>query len=242
MKRVIYFLISIILISSVLSAQHKNKKEMNKVMNTNFIHWYGQSAFRIEDSTKQIFIDPFRLPNNIETKADIILITHGHYDHFSPDDIEKIRTRKTIIITTQDVAEKLNGNKGNIFTLKPDQTVESGMIKITAVPAYNIDKKFHPKTNNWVGFVIHLSNGLIVYHAGDTDAIPEMESIKTDVAIVPIGGTYTMTAEEAAKIINIMQPKVSIPMHYGSIVGTAKDADTFKKLVKTPVVIKIQEK
>jgi L-ascorbate metabolism protein UlaG (beta-lactamase superfamily) len=242
MKRLILFLFSIVLISSVLSAQNKNKKGMSKVMNTNFIHWYGQSAFRIEDSKKQIFIDPFKLPNNIETKADIILITHGHYDHFSPDDIEKIKTPETIIITTQDVAEKLKGNKGNTFTLKPDQTIESGNIKISAVPAYNLEKKYHPKTNEWVGFIIHLSNGLTIYHAGDTDVIPDLENIKTDVALVPVGGTYTMTAEEAAKIINIIQPKVSIPMHYGGIVGTNKDAETFKKLVKTPVVIKTQEK
>jgi L-ascorbate metabolism protein UlaG (beta-lactamase superfamily) len=242
MKRIVFFILSIILISSVLFAQHKHKKETGKVMNTNFIHWYGQSAFRIEDSTRQIFIDPFKLPDNIDTKADIILITHGHYDHFSPDDIEKIRTKETIIITTQDVAEKLQGNKGNIFTLKPDQTIESGNIKISAVPAYNLNKKFHPKENNWVGFVIRLGNGLIIYHAGDTDAIPEMKNIKTDIALVPVGGTYTMTAQEAAEIINIMQPKVSIPMHYGSIVGTEKDAENFKKLVKTPVIIKVTEK
>ena len=242
MKRIIFFLFSLILISTVLYAQNKNKKEMSKVMNTNFIHWYGQSAFRIEDSKKQIYIDPFKLPDSIDTKADLILITHGHMDHFSPDDIEKIRTPNTIIITTQDVAEKLKGNKGNIFTLKPDQTIESGNIKISAVPAYNIEKKYHPKTNNWVGFIIHLSNGLTIYHAGDTDAIPEMKEIKTDVALIPVGGTYTMTATEAAEIINIMQPKVSIPMHYGGIVGTHKDAETFKKLVKSPVVIMTQEK
>jgi len=242
MKRLIFFLSFAILISSVLYSQNKNKKEMSKTMNTEFIHWYGHASFRIEDAKKHIFIDPFKLPDNIETKADIILITHGHYDHFSPDDIEKIKTPNTIIITTQDVAEKLKGNKGNTFTIKPGQTIDSGKLKISAVPAYNPEKKFHPKANDWVGFMVRLSNGLTIYHAGDSDVTPEMESIKTDIALVPIGGTYTMNAEEAAKIINIIQPKVTIPMHFGGIVGTAKDAENFKKLVKTPVVIKTQEK
>jgi len=211
-------------------------------MNTDFIHWYGQAAFRIEDGKTQIFIDPFRLPDSIEIKADIILITHSHMDHFSPDDIEKIRTPETIIITTQDVAEKLKGNKGNTFTLKPDQKVESGKIKITAVPAYNIGKNFHPKSNDWVGYIIRLANGLTIYHTGDSDAIPEMKEIKTDIALFPVGGKYTMTAEEAASIVNEIKPKLAIPMHYGGIIGTNKDADNFKKLCSCPVIIKFPEK
>lgn len=237
MKSIILKSILLLLFSSLLFTQ--NKEELSKDMNTDFIHWYGQAAFRIEDGKTQIYIDPFRLPDSIEFKADIIFITHAHMDHFSPDDIEKIRKKTTIFIATEDVAKKL---KDSVITIKPSETIEIGNIKVEAVPAYNINKNFHPRANNWIGYVIKLANGLSVYHAGDTDAVEEIKKIKTDIAMVPIGGKYTMTAEEAAGIINEIKPRVAIPMHYGSIVGNLQDAEHFKKLSACPVIIKSQEK
>lgn len=239
MKKLIVFSIIFLLISSISYSQKKEKKESTRKMNTDFIHWYGQSAIRIEDGGKQIFIDPFKLPSSIEVKADYIFITHGHMDHYSPDDIEKIKKENTVIIAPSDIAEKI---KGEVISVKPDTSFNLDKMKISTIPAYNLNKSFHPKSNNWVGYIIHLSNGLNIYHSGDTDAIPEMKNIKVDIALLPIGGKYTMTAEEAADIVNVFQPKLAIPMHYGSIVGSQKDAENFKKLCKVPVAIKMQEK
>jgi L-ascorbate metabolism protein UlaG (beta-lactamase superfamily) len=208
-------------------------------MNTDFIHWYGQSAFRFEDGSMQIYIDPFKLPSKGLPKADVILITHSHFDHFSPDDIEKIKKNQTTFFIPSDLSGKINGD---YKIVKPDQEYQIGKIKIKTIPAYNLEKKFHPKSNNWVGYIVTLSNGLTIYHAGDTDTIPEMKELHVDIALMPVGGTYTMNAEEAAGIVNIFQPRIAIPMHYGSAVGTDKDAELFKKIVKSITVIKMREK
>jgi L-ascorbate metabolism protein UlaG (beta-lactamase superfamily) len=197
-------------------------------MDIQYIHWYGQSAFRIEDGAMQMYIDPFKLPEQT-FKADIVFITHAHYDHFSPEDIAKIQKDKTIFVAPQDVAAKI---KGKVVAVEPGKRYTIGKLKIQTVPAYNINKKFHPKANAWVGYIITLSNGEKIYHAGDTDFIPEMKNIVTDIALLPCGGTYTMTAKEAAEAANTFKPKLLIPMHYGSIVGTKADADTVKKLFK----------
>jgi L-ascorbate metabolism protein UlaG (beta-lactamase superfamily) len=197
-------------------------------METNNIHWFGQSAFRIEDETMQIYIDPYKLPANLP-KADIIFITHAHFDHFSMEDIAKIRTEHTIIVAPKDVASKFGDSA---ITVVPGKDYTIGKLKVTTVPAYNIDKKFHPKANGWVGYIITLSNGQKIYHAGDTDFIPEMREIVTDIAMLPCGGTYTMTAKQAAEAANVFKPKLLIPMHYGSVVGSNADADTVKRLFK----------
>jgi L-ascorbate metabolism protein UlaG (beta-lactamase superfamily) len=202
------------------------------------IHWLGHSAFRIEDGTLQIYIDPFQLPDNLP-KADIIFITHSHYDHLSMGDIAKIKTGKTIFVAPKDVALKISGS---ITVVVPGKTYTIGKLKVATVPAYNLDKKFHPNDNNWVGYIITLSNGLKIYHAGDTDFIPEMREIKTDIALLPCGGTYTMTAEQAAEAANAFHPTVLIPMHYGSIVGSPADAEKVKKLFKGETLIKTIEK
>jgi L-ascorbate metabolism protein UlaG (beta-lactamase superfamily) len=207
-------------------------------METNNIHWFGQSAFRIEDETLQIYIDPYKLPANLP-KADIIFITHAHFDHFSMEDIAKVRTEHTIIVAPKDVASKFGDSA---ITIVPGNDYTIGKLKVTTVPAYNIDKKFHPKANGWVGYIITLSNGQKIYHAGDTDFIPEMRKIVTDIAMLPCGGTYTMTAKQAAEAANVFKPKLLIPMHYGSIVGSNADADTVKRLFKGETKIKIQEK
>lgn len=208
-------------------------------MSVENIHWYGQAAFRVEDGEKQIYIDPWKLPSGKLRKADVILITHAHFDHFSPEDIEKIKKENTIFVAPKDVASKLTGI---IKTVAPNQSLEIGKIRISTVPAYNLKKNFHPKANNWVGYVITLNNGQTLYHAGDTDFIPEMKSLKLDIALLPCGGTYTMNAKEAAEAANTFKPKIAIPMHYGDVVGSDQDADTFKKEFRNETVIKKRER
>ena len=180
------------------------------------------------DKGKIIYVDPFHIKENYKD-ADIILITHSHYDHFSEEDIEKVRKADTKIYVTEDYVENaknigLSGNK--IVGVKAYQTYYEGDIEINTVPAYNVNKQFHPKENNWVGYILKI-DGISYYIAGDTDITEENKKIKCDVAFVPVGGTYTMTAKEAAELVNIIKPKVAIPIHYGDIVGTKEDADTF---------------
>lgn len=200
----------------------------------NMLHWLGHASFRF-DGTKVIYTDPWEL-KKFDPKADIILITHEHFDHCSPADVTKLAKAGTTVIATADCAVKLKGSTFNVRSLKPGESTVVEGVKIEAVPAYNINKQFHPKANNWVGYIVTL-DGQRIYHAGDTDAIPEMKQIKADIVLVPIGGTYTMTAKEAAEAVNWINPKVAIPMHWGKIVGSINDAETFKKLVKCEVQI-----
>lgn len=195
------------------------------------IKWLGHAGFKIEGE-KLIYIDPFKIKES--EPADIIIITHEHFDHLSPEDIKKIQTKRTIIVSTPDCASKLSGN---IKTMTAGKTVVIDNVKIEAVPAYNINKQFHPKEKEWIGVVV-TANGKRIYHAGDTDNIPEMSDLKNiDVALLPVSGTYVMTAGEAANAANKIMPGVAIPMHYGSIVGTRKDAERFKSLCRCKVNI-----
>lgn len=179
---------------------------------------------------KIIYIDPFELTQSASLeKADIILITHEHYDHCSPKDVAKISNENTIIITVADCQSKLSGLKmKGIALIEPGKSINAYGVKITAVPAYNINKHFHAKENAWVGFIVEM-DGVRVYHTGDTDLIPEMKDIDVDIALLPVGGTYTMNAMEAAKATKIFKRcKIAIPMHYGTVIGNASDAETFK--------------
>ncbi|MCX8190295.1 MAG: MBL fold metallo-hydrolase [Candidatus Diapherotrites archaeon] len=186
--------------------------------------WLGHSAFKIKAEGLVLYIDPFEISGN--EKADIILITHDHYDHCSEKDLQKIIKDKTQIVCTKTTALKL---KTKTITIEPNQEKNVFGIGIKAVPAYNCGKQFHPKGNG-IGFILNIV-GKRIYHAGDTDLIPEMQNIsKIDIALLPVGGKYTMNAEEAAEAAEIIKPKVAIPMHYGSIVGSQKDAQTFKEL------------
>lgn len=195
------------------------------------IKWLGHAGFKIKGE-KTVYIDPFKI--NDTEPADIIIITHEHFDHLSPEDIKKIQTGKTVIISTPDCHSKFSGN---VKSISPGKSIDIGGVKIEAVPAYNSNKDFHPKAKSWVGVVVTI-NGKRIYHAGDTDNIPEMASLKNiDVALLPVSGTYVMTAEEAAEAANKIMPKIAVPMHYGSIVGRKEDAEKFRKLCRCKVEI-----
>jgi L-ascorbate metabolism protein UlaG (beta-lactamase superfamily) len=203
---------------------------------TKGIRWLGHASFLVQDQTsgKNIYIDPFRLGKGLPP-ADIILVTHDHSDHLAPDDIASIAGKSTLVVSTSAAKGKIP--KGiELRVVKPGDTLTVQGIRIDVVPAYNAKKQFHPKANGNVGFVVHVG-GRTIYHAGDTDFIPEMKNLKVDVALVPVGGTYTMDAKEAAEAVNAMKPRVAVPMHYGTIVGSETDAESFKSLAKVPVVI-----
>lgn len=177
---------------------------------------------------KIIYTDPFQLENNYND-ADIILITHSHYDHFSEEDIEKVRGENTVICVTEDLYRKtldLGFQKENIIVVKPNNNYQILGVEIKTIPAYNTNKKFHPKENNWVGYLLNLQ-GYTYYVAGDTDITEENKKVICDVAFVPVGGTYTMDSKEAANLVNQITPFIGVPVHYGSVVGEKEDAEIF---------------
>ena len=193
------------------------------------------SSIRI-NKEKTIYIDPFKIDRNYND-ADIIFITHDHYDHYSEEDIDKVINENTVIVIPEELLTKVlkkGINKNAIITVEPNQKYMVQGIKFETVPAYNTNKIFHPKENGWVGYVIEI-NGIKYYIAGDTDITEENKKVKSDVAFVPVGGTYTMDFKEAAQLVNEIQPKVAVPIHYGSVVGTKQDAEEFIKLLRTNI-------
>ena len=181
---------------------------------------------------KTIYIDPFKIDKNYND-ADIIFITHDHYDHYSEEDIDKVINENTTIIIPDELLTKLlrkGINKNAIITVEPNKNYMVQGIKFETISAYNTNKTFHPKENGWVGYII-IINGIRYYIAGDTDITEENKQVKCDVAFVPVGGTYTMDFKEAASLINEIKPKIAIPIHYGSIVGTEQDAIDFIRLL-----------
>ena len=193
------------------------------------------SSIRI-NKEKTIYIDPFKIDRNYND-ADIIFITHDHYDHYSEEDIDKVINENAVIVIPEELLTKVlkkGINKDAIVTVEPDKKYMVQGIKFETVPAYNTYKTFHPKENGWVGYVIEL-NDVKYYIAGDTDITEENKKVKCDVAFVPVGGTYTMDFKEAAQLVNQIQPKVAVPIHYGSVVGTKQDAEEFIKLLHTNV-------
>ena len=205
-------------------------------MNTANISVNTQSSIRIGGSAV-LYFDPFQIKGETHD-ADIILITHDHYDHFDPDSIRKIRKEHTVIAAPSGMKQELQKAAGDcaLVLMAPGDEQNIGSIKIQAVPAYNRLKPFHPKRNGWVGYSV-LMDGVRYYVAGDTDAVRELSSVECDVAMVPVGGTYTMTAKEAAKLINEIRPQVAIPTHYGSIVGKPEDGDVFRKYVDPEITV-----
>ncbi|MFC1782760.1 MBL fold metallo-hydrolase [Planctomycetota bacterium] len=186
------------------------------------LQWFGHASFKIYLNGTNIYIDPWKLkvePHN----ATIVLISHNHRDHCSVADIAKVSGPDTKIFATLDVIEETGWGR----EIKPGETIELDGVKIVAVAAYNSDTGFHPKDKNWLGFIIEIS-GKRIYYAGDTDIIDEMQSLgPIDLALLPVGGTYTMNGMEAAQAVKIIKPKVAIPYHFGDVVGTLEDAVQF---------------
>jgi len=194
------------------------------------VKWLGHSAIKISGE-KTIFIDPFQLKSG--DSADLILITHDHYDHLSVSDIEKIRTPKTTIVVPALIKTHL---QGNIRKIHIGDILTFDTVVVEAVPAYNLQKSYHPRANHNVGYLITMG-GVRYYHAGDTDLIPEMNKLSCDIAFLPIGGIYTMSAADAARAAELIRPKLAVPIHYGSVVGSPADAQKFKDLCSCKVVI-----
>ena len=189
------------------------------------------SSIRISKN-KVIYIDPFKIDKNYND-ADIVFITHDHFDHYSEEDIDKVINENTTIIIPKELLTKIlrkGINKNAVITVKSNKEYMVQGIKFETIPAYNTNKTFHPKENDWVGYIITL-DGIRYYIAGDTDITEENRKVKCDVAFVPVGGTYTMNFKEAAQLINEIQPKIAVPIHYGSVVGTKQDATDFIKLL-----------
>ena len=234
MKKLFIMLAAVAALSSCLQAK-QGGNYMDLLKN---IHWLGHDTFKITAGGKVIYIDPFRLKS--AEKADLILITHSHHDHFSPEDIKQISGPETVVVS---IAEVLKGVSGLKQEVKAGDKIEAAGFKIEVVPAYNIDKPFHPKEAGMVGYII-TAGGVRIYHAGDTDLIPEMKKMKVDVALLPVSGTYVMTSDEAAQAAKVIKPKVAVPMHYGTIIGSDADANNFKDKLKGKInaVILQQEK
>ncbi len=192
------------------------------------IHWLGHDCFRI-DAGKTVYFDPFELGSG-PVPADVVFVSHDHFDHCSPADVAAVTKQGTVIVTNAACAKKL---KGDIKIVKPGDKLTVQGIPVEVVPAYNVDPartQFHPRSAGGLGFILTLGKTRI-YHAGDTDFIPEMKSLKVDIAMIPVSGKYVMTPGDAAKAVQAMKPGITIPMHYGSIVGTRQDAETLRKLV-----------
>ena len=189
------------------------------------------SSIRISKN-KAIYIDPFKIDKDYND-ADIVFITHDHFDHYSEEDIDKVINENTTIIIPEEMLTKIlrkGINKNAVITVESNKEYMVQGIKFETIPAYNTNKTFHPKENDWVGYIITL-DGIRYYIAGDTDITEENRKVKCDVAFVPVGGTYTMDFKEAAQLINEIQPKIAVPIHYGSVVGTEQDATDFIKLL-----------
>jgi L-ascorbate metabolism protein UlaG (beta-lactamase superfamily) len=224
--------ISIVCANQCVFAEDANvQKGKEKAMSVQ-LQWFGHASFRISSGSDVIYIDPWKLKETPHD-ATVVLVSHSHYDHYSAGDIAKVSGMTTKLVAAGDVIQK----QGKGQALKPGQSVDINGIKITGVPAYNPAKQFHPRSNNWLGFVIEIA-GKRIYYAGDTDATDEMKALKNiDLALLPVGGTYTMNADEAADATKQFKPKQAIPYHWGDIVGSQADADNFKKLAGCKVTV-----
>ncbi len=192
------------------------------------ITWLGHASVMIRDGALTVYIDPWKTPAGLP-KADFILVTHDHRDHYSSPDVKALSQGSTRVLapmTTPLVTDLIS----------PGEARDFGALTVAAVPAYNLKKKFHPKENGWVGYVIGIS-GRKIYYAGDTDNIPEMKAMEVDAALIPVGGTYTMDALDAARAVDAMKAGVVIPTHFGDIVGSREDALSLARNTKTAVCI-----
>ena len=198
------------------------------------IIWTGHAGFKITYESKKIYIDPYKLSKEHEnvSDADVVLITHNHFDHLSIEDLKNIVNETTVIVSAHECLSQLKSlNVKESIGIDPRNSVRVNDLKIETVPAYNVDKEFHPKNDKKIGFIVEFGNDRL-YHIGDSDIIPEMKDTNSNIALVPVSGTYVMTAEEASKAINeLINPKIAIPMHYGTIVGNKEDAIRLSEMV-----------
>lgn len=205
---------------------------------TDKIEVFKQNSIRIGTEVGAVYIDPFEIDTETHDAA-FVFVTHDHYDHFSPEDIRKVCMEDTILVVPESMEKKageLADLVKKIFTVKPGERYETDGLAFETVAAYNIMKPFHTKSAGWVGYILSVNNQRI-YIAGDTDAIKEAKGVRCDIALIPIGGTYTMDAKKAAELINEIKPRIAIPTHYGSIVGNQSDERVFAEYVKDPVSV-----
>lgn len=198
--------------------------------------WFRQAAFRYADDGRTIYLDPWGTPADA-APADLIVITHAHFDHFQPEEIARLSTPATKIVAPHDVARELGGD---VTPVAPGESHEVAGVRFTTVAAYNVREEaleFHPKANRWVGYVLQLPGGSY-YHAGDTDHAPELDDVRADVVFVPIGGHYTMDAEEAGGLVRAIAPSLAVPMHYGFVVGSPSDGERFREAA-APVQVEL---
>lgn len=208
------------------------------------LHWLGHSGFRIGVEGASVYIDPYRVADG--PKADVILITHGHYDHFSPLTLERLSHERTWVVGPPTVAERVGGR---VVSVAPGDVVDQELVRgleVATVAAYNTSKRdadgnvFHPREAGGVGYDLNV-RGERLYHSGDTDVIPEMDAVAgVDVALLPVSGVYVMTAEEAAEAARRIQPRVAVPMHWGEHLGSLRDARAFA--ARAPVKVRIMER
>lgn len=200
------------------------------------LRWLGHDGYQLKSDKLIIYIDPYKVEGG--SKADYILITHEHYDHFDRESIDRLRNINTVILGPKVVTDQFNEMA---IPLEPGEHYDANAFQVLTTIAYNTDKKFHPKEDEKLGYILEIA-GKRLYHAGDTDVIPEMSQLgKIDVALIPVSGTYVMTAEQAAEAIDLIKPQLAIPMHYGAIIGTEDDAKRFKELVGERCQVEILE-
>jgi L-ascorbate metabolism protein UlaG (beta-lactamase superfamily) len=211
------------------SEEKKSGKETSMSVN---LKWLGHASFRISSGDTVLYIDPWKL-SPVQNDATAVLVSHSHFDHYSSEDIAKISGAQTRLIGSSDVIEEEKTGDA----LSPGESISVGDVNVIGVAAYNPNKKFHPKSNNWLGFVIEIA-GVRIYYAGDTDVTEEMKGLSDiDLALLPVGGTYTMDAEEAASVVGQFKPRRAVPYHWGDIVGKRSDADRFSMEAQCKVTI-----
>ena len=198
--------------------------------------WLGHDGFLFHAGAKVVVFDPFKVQAG--QPADLVLVTHDHFDHCSPEDVAKFVGKGTVVLAPADCKAKLAKVATDVRAIAPGETATVNGITVKAVPAYNTNKAFHPKAKGNVGYVADL-DGVTVYHAGDTDLIPEMEGLAPDIALLPVSGTYVMTWQEAVEAARKIRPKAAVPMHFGGIVGTAEDAQNFEKALSGEMRVKV---
>jgi L-ascorbate metabolism protein UlaG (beta-lactamase superfamily) len=198
------------------------------------LSWFGQSAFRITTAGSRIFIDPFRVPSSAGP-ASLILVTHPHMDHYDKAAIAGLRGQDTVVVLPMSCAGP--GQRG----FAPGQIERIGGVKLTGVPSYNVTKRFHPKSGSWLGYVIEV-DGVRIYHAGDTDPLPEMTGLHPDIALLPVGGTMTMNWRAAAELSKTMGATLAIPMHFAMLIGGRRAGDRFAAAVGPGGMVMRREK